>query len=241
MADAALRTELEHLLVDRGAALVACADLGPLPAELRHALPQGVSIGVALSPPVVAGIAEGPTKQYAAEYERVNELLDRLGGDCAAFLREHGFRAVAGEATVAELDQETLATPLPHKTVARLAGVGWIGKCALLVTEQYGSAVRHNTVLSDAPLPVGAPMEASRCGDCAACVDACPAGAPSGRHWQPTMQRADFFDAFACCECAGRQAEKAGIDQTICGICIAACPHTKRYLAREDRHQKKTG
>ena len=229
MTDAGLFAELERFLVDRGAALVACADLGSLPAEVRQGLPLGVSVGVALSPSIVAGNADGPTRQYAAEYERVNALLNRLGKDAAVLLRRRGFRAVAVRATVDKLDLQTLATALPHKTVATRAGLGWIGKCALLVTESHGSAVRYNTVLTDAPLPMGIPVEASRCGQCKACVEACPAGAPSGRDWQPHLQRASFFDAFACCRKAQERAGKIDSLYTICGICIAVCPHTRRY------------
>jgi epoxyqueuosine reductase len=229
MADADLLSEVERFLGDRGAALVACADLRPLPVGVRQGLPRGICIGVALDPSVVAGIGDGPTKEYAAEYERVNALLDRLAEDAAALLRQRGFRAAAGRATVDELDLETLATALPHKTVATGAGLGWIGRCALLVTESYGSAVRLNTVLTDAPLPVGTPVETSHCGRCTACVEACPAGAVAGGDWRTGERREEFFDAFACCRTAAELAGKVHVDHTICGICIAVCPHTKRY------------
>lgn len=229
MVDAELLAEVEGILAERGAASLACADLRPLPADVRGGLPLGICIGVALSPSVVAGIVDGPTREYASEYERVNALLDRLGEDASGLLRRRGFRAVAGRATVDELDLETLATALPHKTVATRAGLGWIGRCALLVTESYGSAVRLNTVLTDAPLPVGTPVETSRCGECTACVEACPAGAVAGGDWQAGGRREEFFDAFACCRTAAELAGKVHVDHTICGICIAVCPHTKRY------------
>ena len=45
-------------------------------------------------------------------------------------------------------------TVMPHKTVAVHAGLGWIGKSALFVTEKYGSAVRLTSVLTDAPLSI---------------------------------------------------------------------------------------
>lgn len=229
MADEHLFAEVVLLLTQEGAALVGCANLGPLPSEVRNGLPLGVCIGVALSPWIVAGITRGPTNQYAEEYQRANALLDRLAADAAALLRRRGFQAVAGRATVDRLDPETLATPLPHKTIATRAGLGWIGKSALLITPRYGSAVRYNTVLTDAPLPAGTPVETSRCGKCTACVEACPAAAPSGRDWRAGQRREVFFDAFACCRNAREMAGKIGIRHTICGICIAVCPHTKRY------------
>ncbi len=230
MTDPALSAELERCLIDRGATFSACADVRPLAGDVREDLPRAVVIGVALDPRVVVGIVDGPTEAYAVEYERVNALLTRLAEDGAEFLRRGGFRATASKVTVDELDEEVLATPLPHKTVARLAGVGWIGRCALLVTEQYGSAVRYNTVLTDAPLPVGTPIDVPRCGECTACVEACPVDAPSGRLWEPGLQRADFFDAFACCRHAVEHARSMGMGHAICGICIAVCSHTQRYI-----------
>ena len=100
----------------------------------------------------------------------------------------------------------------------------------LLVNDSYGTALRYITVLTDAPLPMGTPVESCRCGSCTACVDACPASAPSGRAWKPSLRREEFFNAVACYEEAVRQGMKAG-GRIICGICIPACPHTRRYLA----------
>jgi epoxyqueuosine reductase QueG len=226
-----LFADLEQHLRDQGAVLVACADLLALPEEVRSGLPVGVCIGVALAPQIVGEIENGPTTAYAAEYDRANALLQRLADAGAAFLQGRGFRAMALRPTLAKLDPANLATPLPHKTMATLSGMGWIGKCALLVNETYGTAVRYGTVLTDAPLPVGTPVESSHCGTCTACVDACPAGAASGRAWEPGLKREEFFNAGACYEEAVRQGTKAG-GRIICGICIPACPHTHRYRIR---------
>jgi len=226
--------QLGQLLTVRGAAIVACADLSPLPADVRGGLPRGVSIGVPLTPEIIAEIGKGPTVEYAGEYDRVNALLNELCEACAEFLIEAGHQAIPIKATVSndELDLETLSTRLPHKTVARLAGVGWIGKCALLITREFGSAVRYSTVLTDAPLPTGIPAEVSECGHCNVCVTICPADAPSGLTWQPGMAREEFFNAHACCQAAADQSKDIGFDGTICGRCIAACPHTREYLRR---------
>ena len=224
--------DLEKHLRGQGAAMVACAGLRPLPEEVRGGLPVGVCIGVPLTREIVTEIENGPTTAYAAEYDRVNALLQRLADEGAAFLQNRGFRAMAPRPTLAGLDPANLATPLPHKTVATRAGIGWIGKCALLVSHIYGTAVRYITVLTDAPLRVGTPVESCRCGACTACVDACPARAVSGRAWEPGLKREEFFDAVACYQEAVRQGAKAG-GRIICGICIAACPHTRRYLTLE--------
>lgn len=232
--DVGLVGELTKLLVQDGAAIVGCADLSPVSAELRKGFPCGVSIGVALSSEVISGIHAGPTDSYAMEYDRANALLNALTDRGAAFLRSRGHHAVAVSATVLEIDKKNLTSVLPSKTVATLAGIGWIGKSALLVTELYGSAVRYASILTDAPLPVGSPVTESRCGDCRACVDACPSHAIAGRNWQQGLARQDLYDAFACFKMARQQSENLFGEgkYTICGICIAACPYTKKYLKK---------
>lgn len=81
MADDTLFGDLERLLHDGGAALIACADLEPLPEGVRDGLPVGVCIGVALEPRIVAGIESGPTTAYAAEYDCANALLRHLADE----------------------------------------------------------------------------------------------------------------------------------------------------------------
>ncbi|HEO70707.1 MAG TPA: epoxyqueuosine reductase [Candidatus Hydrogenedentes bacterium] len=217
---------------DLGATFAAFADLRALPKEVRKGLPIGISLGLALDPAIVTEIADGPTPAYAAEYERANRRLEDIADGCAALLREGGYKAEAGRPTVGNVEAILLETHLPHKTVATLAGVGWIGKCALLITEEYGSAVRYNTVLTDAPLPTAEPIRTSRCGSCEACVLLCPVDAVSGREWTPDLQRDDLYDAFACLDHAYDLVQSRKIRHAICGMCIAACPYTQRYIER---------
>jgi epoxyqueuosine reductase len=238
-----LADDLTTLLSSKKAALVAFADLCEIPSDVREALPVGISIAVALNPQIIADIHAGPTRAYYDEYLRVNQILDGLGRTAAEFLRGQGYMAISFAATYdghslppgvmpIEVDPNTHASRLPHKTVATRAGLGWIGKCALLVTEPYGSAVRLTTVLTDAELPPGEPVDTSRCGECRVCVDTCPAHAPSGKNWRVDMSRDDFFDAFACQKTARElAAARIGITNTICGRCIVTCPWTKKYLS----------
>lgn len=221
---------LKDLLIANGAALVGFADLSHVPEDVRHGLPRGVSIAAALDPDIIRGIENGPTREYYVEYCRVNELLGRLAEMAAEWLREQGAEAIAFTATSGNIDRKTLATPLPHKTVATRAGLGWIGKCALLITPGLGSRVRLTSVLTDADLPVAEPIDESRCGECHACLDACPANAPLGKNWRRGMERAELFDAFACCKAAGEQCKAIGLDALICGRCIIACPWTRKGM-----------
>jgi epoxyqueuosine reductase len=129
-------------------------------------------------------------------------------------------------------DPKTRSTPLPHKTAATQAGLGWIGKNALLVTREYGSAVRITTVLTDAELTTGKAIDRSECGQCNACVAVCPCHAPAGKNWHVGLHRDEFYDVFACRKTTLELARKAGINYSICGICIYACPWTQKYLKK---------
>jgi epoxyqueuosine reductase len=215
--------ELRNFLQSNGADVIGFADLSDIASDVRDNFRYGISMAVALNPRIISEIKDGPTKQYYGEYERANGLLDALGHKAKWFA-----------ATRAGIDRETLATRLPHKTAATRAGLGWIGKCAVLVTRGFGSAVRITTVLTDVELPAGEPIDESYCGNCTECVDACPGHAPSGKDWQVGIYRDSFFDAFACRTTARELAlKRAGIRETICGICIAVCPWTQKYVTKE--------
>jgi epoxyqueuosine reductase len=226
-----LSIRIREALLQEGASLVGFADLSDLPENVRDSMGFGVSMAVALDPLVITRLENGPTREYYTEYRMANALLWRLAESTAGLITDLGFKAIAKRPTHSGIDPETHSTMLPHKTVATRAGLGWIGKCALLVTEEYGSALRLGTVLTDAKLDVGTPITSSRCGDCRLCVDSCPTRAPSGRNWNSSLHRDAFFDVFACAEGArGCSIAKLGIDDTICGICILACPWTIKYI-----------
>ena len=227
-----LSQKLRRELADRGAVMVAFGDLSGLPEDVREGLPVGVSVAVRYEKDVIRGISDHPTPAYLAAYDELNERLDTIVQAGAELLRQAGWRAVAKSRDVVKWDRADCVSLLPHKTVATRAGMGWIGKCALLVTEEYGSMIRISSILTDAPLQAAAPVDESRCGACDICRTACPANAVSGQPWTPASRRADFFDALSCQATARQRAlEYAGKDTAICGRCIAACPYTKRYLA----------
>lgn len=232
---------LRELLLARGAALVGYADLSELWTDVRFHLPRGISIAMAVDPRIVAQIDTGPTREYFEEYKRLNEQLNRLANLTAEYLANLGYRVKPIESTVSFVDPDTCSAPFQHKTVATRAGLGWIGKGALLITKEYGSAVRFCSVLTDAPLPVGKPINHSQCGECANCVNVCPGHAIRGVNWQVGMYREELYDAARCRETALEMAGKVGVSHTVCGMCIAVCPWTKTYIARELAGQQAAG
>ena len=228
-----LNEQIKIALKEMGADLVDFADIADLPLDMTEGLPKAVSIAVRLDPSVVSEISNGPTQRYYQEYRRVNELLGILCGQIADLLKTCGRKARAIEATAENFDANTLSMPVQHKTIATRAGLGWIGKSALLITEEYGPAVRLGSVLTDAELETGEPMNTSRCSNCHKCVDCCPAQAIAGSNWTVGIPRHSIYDAFKCRQTAKNLSRQQGINSTICGICINACPWTQKYLSRE--------
>lgn len=124
---------------------------------------------------------------------------------------------------------------LPQKIVATLSGIGWIGKCAMLVTHEVGSALRMTVVLTNAPLKCGTPVTKSMCDpNCTICVNICPGKASLGGLWEVGVDRDEFFNAHACYSAARSRAKTLlDIDETMCGLCISNCPFTKRGIGYE--------
>ncbi len=230
-----LNTKLRESLLEQGAYLVGYADVSNLSYEAAANLKNAVSIAVALNPSVISEISKGPTTRYYQEYNRVNNLLADLCSYAVDILISEGYKAVALEPTIKVVDLTKIDAHLPHKTVATKAGLGWIGKSALLITKKYGAAIRLASVLTNAELDTAEPIEQSMCGDCHDCVDYCPAKAIKGNNWQLGSSRDSIYDAFACCETASKLAKKIEVQSTICGICINVCPWTQKYISQEQK------
>ena len=139
----------------------------------------GVSVAVVLPAHIVRQLQQAPDKEYYYLYRELNARLDRIVTAGARYLTEQGF-AAQPQTTDAVRFLDKYQTELPRKTVAVQAGLGWIGKNCLLVTPEFGSAVRLSSLLTNAPLQTGQPSKESRCGACRLCVESCPGKALRG-------------------------------------------------------------
>ncbi len=227
-----LQEQLYSVMKEAGAALVGAADLEGF---VKDDLTIGVSAAVPLPAPIVEDVKAAPTPEYYRMYHELNARLDRIVEAGASFLRERGYRARANVKKSVTVGGD-LRSPLPHKTVAVRAGLGWIGKSCLLVTEEYGSAVRISSLVTDAPLLPGVPFTRGKCGSCHVCVDQCPGQALRGTLWTAGMPREELLDAQRCrLTQIARMQETLGFSDgdKVCGRCFAVCTYTQRYLKRE--------
>lgn len=112
-----------------------------------------------------------------------------------AFDQEHGLRRQG----------------VSQKVLAHLAGLGWLGRSSLLVTDAHGPRVRIGTAFTEMPIgPVGTPHQGS-CGTCRRCQAACPSQAIGETG----------LDVDRCREVV---ADASGRRKLFCGLCMKVCP-----------------
>ncbi len=231
--------ELKEELHRLGADLVGIGDISILPAEVRKNMTLGIAVAVAIDPNVIKGIKDGPTMEYLEAYDLLNKKLDYIVSCGAQYIQKLGYEAIAqtvSEVTKTETEYHTL---LPHKTVATRAGIGWIGKNAMLVTNEYGSAVRISAILTNAKLEVDHPVNVSQCKDCMCCKESCPGDAIVGENWNIEAGRDALFDPVKCKKAARHiTKERLNVEKTLCGKCVLVCPFTQRYLKNIYRKNK---
>jgi len=217
--------------------LIGVADLSPATERLVHQggkifekYPRAVSLGFRLANEVVESIGDHTNRSLVMNYIHhvyrvVNHRLDQAALSVAGFLAEQGHLSFPVPASQV-LSFETYSGLAPHKTAAHLAGLGWIGKSALLVTKECGPRVRFATVYTDAPLPTDTPQKV-RCGTCSVCVDACPAHAFTGNNFNYEKPRDYIYDAGACNRYM-KERRLSLLGKTVfggnCGLCIQVCP-----------------
>lgn len=226
--------EIKERIRGLGADLVGVAHTGPLrelrldPPDLLDNFTRAVSMAVRLPAAVFEELPGRPTPVYKSVYQTANAMLDQIAFRAAVMLQDHGNYSMPVPASQV-LDQENWYAAIIHKAVARMAGLGWQGKNLLLITPRYGSRVRLVTVLTSAPLSVDAPLK-NRCGNCAMCRDACPAGAIKGI--STTSHYASRNEALYFSRCAqkvaGEFAKIPEVGVPICGICIKVCPFGRK-------------
>ena len=191
----------------------------PFP-ELQNA----VSLVFHLSDAVVNQIEDTPTHTYFQHYRTMNAYIDSVSLQLVMALMQKGYKAAA---IPASQSIEGLAGLFPHKKAAVRAGLGYIGKSALFISEKHGPRVRLGTVFTDAPLEAVCLPQKSQCGDCNICAKNCGAMAIKNVNYCEGMSREDIFDAKACSDYMKDKFKHIGRG-AVCGVCMKVCPKGRK-------------
>ena len=146
------------------------ADPRQLMPDAKSIVMLGLNYGPSADP---LAALERPDAGAISVYARHRDYHDVLKGklkELAAFL------VAAARPEKADVKVFVDTAPLLEKPLAARAGLGWQGKHTNLVSREFGSWLFLGAILTDLDLPPDAP-ESDHCGQCRACLDACPTGA----------------------------------------------------------------
>ncbi|MCS1351713.1 tRNA epoxyqueuosine(34) reductase QueG [Mechercharimyces sp. CAU 1602] len=115
---------------------------------------------------------------------------------------------------------------LSDRAVAERAGIGWSGKNTSILSPHLGSWIYLGEMVTDIYLPPDQPVTQS-CGECTACMDACPTGAlvqPGQLNAQACIAYLTQTKGFL----AEQYREKLGNRLYGCDTCQVVCPINRK-------------
>lgn len=217
-----IQEKITSFLNDNGAGQVGFCRLGDDEfGKNAYGLKNAISYTIPLSDAVIDEISNAPTYTYFHHYRSVNTLIDNNSLKIGLMLSKHGYKYVCVPAS-----QSTggLHGMFSHKYAAVRAGLGYVGKSGLFLSTENGPRVRLGTILTDCEeFDFNEKIMKSECGECTACMMACPAMAIKGTLWEPGVPRETIIDARACSEHMKKAYQHIGRG-VVCGICMRVCP-----------------
>jgi len=223
--------EIQSFLNNQGVDFFEIVDISNLDKTKNKGFSTAILLGIYLTPLYLLKVSQTP--DYVEVMKRNNTIkedefflmeqkTDSIADSLASFLAIWGFKSYSQSEKSNEnsgnYDVENKSTPLPHKTIAVMAGLGWIGKHNLLVTPNFGSAISMCSVLTDAPIKkTSSPtiFTHSQCGTCDVCKKVCEPKVIKGINWQPNISREEIIDIFSCSTCLK---------------CLVHCTYTQKYI-----------
>lgn len=141
----------------------------------------------------------GYSEENAGGLARIDEKAEKVSKG----IQQAGFDAKI----IGSMDGEGMSL----RSLAEDAGLGFVGRSGLLITEKFGPEVRLSGILTNANLPkLEGLSKENGCHDCIKCQNACPSDAISHK-------------SVELC----RNYNENLLDER-CTICIDVCPYSRR-------------
>ena len=193
-----MQEKIIDFLINNGAGQVGFCrldndDFGTNDFNLKYA----ISYTIPLSDAVVEQINDKPTHTYFHHYRSVNTLIDNNSLKTGLILQKAGYKYVP---VPASQSVNGLKGIFSHKYAAVKAGLGYIGKSGLFISNINGPRVRLGTILTD-----------------------CAEFDITGETWNPGEPREKIIDALACSQHMKKAYQNIGRG-VVCGICMRVCP-----------------
>ncbi|TNF01090.1 MAG: DUF1730 domain-containing protein [Deltaproteobacteria bacterium] len=212
-----LRSDLKNYYPDFQSALVFAFDYSGIKKSLDDFYETDASNGLKISSYVFG--FEG--QDYHIELrERMNLILETLKGK---------YPEISSSYT---LDMH----PVLERDLAFKSGLGWFGKNSMLINRKFGSFFMIGSLLLDKRLDLDTlQVETDHCGNCTACVDACPTDAIDVEHRTIISKQCistwtiELFDKAPAIR---GHAESGSGEIFGCDICQDVCPWNIKELER---------
>lgn len=121
------------------------------------------------------------------------------------------------------------SAPVPERSYASMAGLGFIGKNTCLINKDLGSWFVIGEIIVDSEIIHIVPQQKNNCGNCTLCIDACPTGALS-----PYQINSNLCISYHTIESKNdipKQISDKITNQFFgCDICQIVCPYNKDVL-----------
>lgn len=182
-------------------------------------------------------VLNDPTKAYVSRYalgrdyhKVLRKRLSQFAEAITVLAGDHGYRPFVDSA------------PLMERQIAEQAGMGWIGKNALMITPGHGSWFFLGELCTDLKLDYDPPLATEHCGSCEACLVECPTDAFVSEGVLDARRCISYltieFDGIIPEELR----EKMGNRIYGCDDCQLVCPHNRKAPSTKEldfspRHQ----